>query len=295
MPGQAILDYYARPAAMTAGGRHAQMLTALPGGVAELAGIVQGLALHEFVAAPFYGVQVPAGRAGETHLRAARELLDCILAADSRPLTSARRPDRRLVGVCHHFALLLLAMLRAKGIPARARWGFGTFFNPGYFEDHVLCEVWNDTQARWVLVDPQLDEVWRTKLRPDFDVMDVPRDRFLIAGDAWVQCRGGHADAAKFGIFQGDLRGLWFVAASVIRDVACLNQAEMLPWDVWGAMPGPSDPIGPDRLALFDELAALTADPDASFAELGARYSGDDRVRVPAAVTNALRGRTEPV
>ena len=44
------------------------------------------------------------------------------------------------MGVCHHFALLMTAMLRAKGIPARYRCGFGAFFNAPYFEDHVLCE-----------------------------------------------------------------------------------------------------------------------------------------------------------
>ena len=39
-------------------------------------------------------------------------------------------------------------MLRAKGVPARARLGFGSYFNPGYFEEHVLCEYWNAAQER---------------------------------------------------------------------------------------------------------------------------------------------------
>jgi hypothetical protein len=81
--------------------------------------------------------------------------------------------------------------------------------DPGFFEDHVVCEYWNAAQARWVLVDAQFDEVWRERLHIDHDVLDVPRDRFLIAGDAWVRCRSGHADASKFGIFKGDLRGLF--------------------------------------------------------------------------------------
>ena len=43
--------------------------------------------------------------------------------------------------------------------------GFGTYFNPGYFEDHVVCEVWNVTEQRWLLVDPQFDETWKKALK----------------------------------------------------------------------------------------------------------------------------------
>lgn len=64
--------------------------------------------------------------------------------------------------------------------------------------------------------------------RSNFDILDVPRDRFLCAGEAWFSCRSG-ADPAKFGIDHTGVRGLWFVAGDLIRDVAALNKAEMLP------------------------------------------------------------------
>ena len=34
-------------------------------------------------------------------------------------------PERRFVGNCRHFTVLLCAFLRARGVPARARCGFG--------------------------------------------------------------------------------------------------------------------------------------------------------------------------
>jgi hypothetical protein len=77
--------------------------------------------------------------------------------------------------------------------------------------------------------------------------------------------------------------------------VAALAGLEMLPWDVWGAMPAPDETIGEDLIALFDRLAALTRDPDAAAAELAAAYADDPRVYVPATVYNAIRDRTEPV
>jgi transglutaminase-like putative cysteine protease len=59
-----------------------------------------------------------------------------IVAHDPRPLTEARAPAERLVGVCRHFTLLHVEMLRRAGVRARARCGFGAYFVPGRFVDH---------------------------------------------------------------------------------------------------------------------------------------------------------------
>jgi hypothetical protein len=184
-------------------------------------------------------------------------------------------------------------VLRAHGVPARARCGFGAYFNAGSFEDHWVCDRRDTATGRWILADTQIDEVQRAALRPDFDLLDVPRDRFVIAGDAWVRCRAGDADPARFGIF--DLRGLWFVAGNVLRDAAALCGMEMLPWDVWGAMRGPGQPLDDATLAFVDRVAELTRDPDARGDELRALYAGDDRLRVPPTVFNALLSRPEAV
>jgi hypothetical protein len=291
---QDVLDYYAQPAAMTDAGKHGRALAELPSDVGKLAEIIQGLAVHQYMG-DAYGFKVPEQRKAESHIRAAEKILDRILALDHRPLSAARPVEKRVVGVCHHFALLMTAMLRAKGVPARYRCGFGAFFNPPCFEDHVLCEYWNAAEARWVLVDPQLDTVWRRGLKFKFDPLDVPRDQFIVTTDAWTQCRGGKADPSKFGIFVGDLRGLWFIAASLIRDVAALSKVEMLPWDCWGAMPHPGQQLDAGTLAFFDRLAALTATPDSSFAALRALSGKDERARVPATVFNAVLNRPESV
>jgi hypothetical protein len=287
-----LLDFYERPGAMTSAGRFSSLMDQLPSDVPALARVVQGLALHEF-ASDWYGVSIPEERRSESHIRSAERMLERILTLDGRPLMVARPPEKRLVGVCHHFMVLLLTMLRAKGIPVRGRRGFGSYFNPGYFEDHVVCEYWSAADGRWILVDPQFDEVWRAKLHIEHDVLDVPRDRFLIAHDAWKQCREDRADPMRFGIVKGDLRGLWFVADTLVHDVANLSKMEMLQWDVWGAMPRPGERLDEQQLAFFDRLAALTRAPDDSFDELRDLYQADERLRVPATVFNALLNRPE--
>ena len=268
------------------------MLDAVPRDLTGMTRVVQGLLLHEHWA-PAYGVRLSDERKRQSHIRPASLMLDRLLSDDGRPLSVARPVEARLVGVCRHFTVLLVAMLRAQGVPARARCGFGSYFNPGRFEDHWVCEYWDAADGRWALVDAQVDEVQRAKVKPDFDLLDVPRDRFVIAGDAWARCRAGDADPSAFGIFH--MRGLWFIAGNLIRDLAALNNMEMLPWDVWGAMIRPDEPLGDDRLALFDRLSAITRAPDAAFAELCRLYEGNEDLRVPATVFNKVLNRPEAI
>jgi hypothetical protein len=144
-----------------------------------------------------------------------------------------------------------------------------------------------------VRVDAQLDAFQQEKLQPDFDVLDVPHNRFVIAGDAWTHSRSGQMDPSKFGfsfLFEG---GYWFIAGNLVRDFAALNNVEMLPWDVWGAMPGVNEPLNEEQMAFFDRLAALTRTPDACFAELRELYESDEGLRVPATVFNAILNRQE--
>lgn len=57
-------------------------------------------------------------------------------------------------------------------------------------------------------MDPQLDEIRREKLSVAHDVLDVPRDQFLVAAEAWKQCRAGELGPRRFGIQSADCYGL---------------------------------------------------------------------------------------
>ena len=289
------LGFYAQAHGMTDAGHYASQLRDLPNDVGALAQLIQHLVIYDVVARDFYQVTIPAAREAEIHIRPLEGLLHAIVALEDRPLTVARPTNRRLVGRCHHFVLLLVAMLRAGGVPARARAGFGAYFNPPHYEDHWVCEYWNASESRWALADPQFDQTWRTRLAVDHDILDVPRDRFLVAGEAWKHCRAGRADPNRFGIDFVKLRGLWFIAGSLIRDIAALNKIEMLPWDVWGAQPPKDATLDEEQLVYFDQLAELTIEPDASLERVRERYAREDGLRVPGSVVNSLRNRTEAI
>ncbi len=286
-------DYYQHTGPMTAPGAHEAELSAMPTDLASLCEVIQGVLIHRDIAPWLYGLKLSEKDRDDAHIRPIAQMLTRIRALDARPLTIAREPGRRMPGVCRHFSLMLASVLRHQGIPARPRCGFGTYFEPGKFIDHWVCEYWSARDARWIMVDAQLDAIQRNAFKVDFNPLDVPRNRFIIAGYAWQQCRAGRADAARFGIL--DMHGLWFIAGNVLRDLASLNQMEMLPWDVWGLMAMNDASLTDEDRTLLDRVAARTLAGDEAFAEVRALYDSDNRLRVPPVVFNALRNAQESI
>jgi hypothetical protein len=227
-------------------------------------------------------VSLSGEQQAQSHVRDVEKILDAIVRRDGRSLSAARATNERQVGVCRHFTLLHIAMLRTHGIPARARCGFAAYFEKGKYLDHWVTEYWNEERKCWVLFDPQIDDRQRELFKIEFDTADVPRDQFVVAGDAWSLCRGGRTDPNAFGILE--MQGLWFIAGNLIRDVAALNNREMLPWDVWGSMPRQDSELDLD---LFDRLAIVSCEPDTHVDELRALYR-DERLSVPGTVFNAV-------
>jgi hypothetical protein len=269
------LAFYGRHGPITDPGPHANLLAALPAGVESLVRVVQGLVVHIFWAER-YGLRLSQEREGEVGLRRVEAQIERILDLDARPLSEARPLERRLVGNCRDFSILLCAMLRAHGIPARARCGFGAYFWPGRYEDHWVCEVWQAERERWVLVDAQLDAFQQDVLQPDFSPLDVPRNRFIVGGQAWLDCREGRSDPLLYGIH--DMHGMWFIRGNVVRDMLALNKIELLPWDDWGPMVSTETEALTRNVALIDRLARLSLAGDELFLALRATYESERRL-----------------
>jgi len=272
------LAYYATPGIVTDPGPHADLFEALPDGVDALVATVQGLLLHVFWAEA-YGVTLTEERRGDVAIRSVSDMLGRIRELDGRPLTDPRDLDRRLVGNCRDYSVLLTAMLRHQGIPARARSGFGTYFVPGEYTDHWVCQYWSADDARWVTVDAQLDAVQVGTLGIAFDPLDLPPGRFVSGGEAWLACRAGDADPGSFGI--ADLKGTSFIRGNVGHDLWALNKIETLPWEGWG-VPWKEEPdLTQEDLEFLDEVSRLTLVGDESFDAIRSLCECDQRLSKP--------------
>lgn len=137
--GEVEVERYRRQTRVSDPGRRCALYASLPRGVAELVGVVQGLLLHVFWAERC-GVAPTEEQKQHVQSRLVERILDVIATSDPAPLTVARPLDKRFFGNCRDFSVLLTSMLRAQGVPARARCGFGTYFWPGRYEDHWVCE-----------------------------------------------------------------------------------------------------------------------------------------------------------
>ena len=70
----------------------------------------------------------------------------------------------------------------------------------------------------------------------------------------WKRLREGQADGETLGVGTIGLRGAWFAASSLLRDLAVLVGNEgVLPWDYWG----PARAFGPGSNVLSEWLAPL--------------------------------------
>lgn len=258
-------------------------LADLPAALDDLRSVVQGLVLHREWAAA-YGVEVGAVRVDEQNLRSAAEVLGRAFELSAEPVTVAREPADRVVGICWHFAVLYAALLRAQGSAVRVRCGFAGYFDAAKWYDHWITERWDG--ERWIRDDPQIDARQAEALRLGFDPHDQPPGRFLTAGEAWRAARAGEVDAERFGIY--DMWGMEFLAGNVIKDFACLNKVELLPWDSWGMIRDPYRPPPKAHLAVLDELAELAAGDD--LAEIRGRFERDKRLRVPQEIVSYTNG-----
>jgi hypothetical protein len=274
------LDAYTRQSRFSDPGKFTPLIAALPTDVGEMTAVIRNVITHYRAG----GVEFTGDHLDEINGR----WVDRILAADqarrAQPLAVPRAPADRVAGCCRDFTLLAVAALRHRGIPARSRIGFASYFLPDFHCDHVIVDYWDGD--RWVFLDAELDP---TREWP-FNPADMPRlvgaapvgaPVFATAAQVWTAYRRGDIDDMRYGVDPSlPFRGAAFIRDYVIGELAHLQRDEMLLWDGWGAM---SLDLG-DDLTLIDEVAALLLaadDGDASASvELAKRYAEDARLGV---------------
>ena len=278
-PCDADLQYFSAQSLLSSPGACETLYDGLPDEPAALIQVVQGVLIHKLVV-DYYNVDISPIQRAEQHLRSVEQRLKRLAQLDPAPLTVARQPSDRQVGVCRDFALLFVSLLRHKGIPARMRVGFASYLAPGtpYKADHWISEYWDGT--RWVLVDPQIDDIQRQKTRITIDTLDLHRSvDFYLAGTAWQLCRAGKARSDLFR-FSVKWKGMPCIRGNLLHDFQSLNKIELTPWDYWDDLSLKTETsLSVDDKTLLDRIASLTAETDEHLEELRTLFDELPRTR----------------
>lgn len=312
---QSVLNYYKKFGEITNLDNFKDFTDWLSPDVRMIFQITQGLILHDFWPER-YGLKtkdIPKRNYKITYME---EILNYVLKADSKSLAIPRSPEKRIARDCRDFATLFCAFLQSKNIPARARCGFAVYLaNPGFYEDHWVCEYWNG--KRWIMVDPQIDpfqqctiQNWAKtqkkidpklkKLLLNFNPLDVkPGKDFITAGQAWNMVKNNNKIASKFGVGADpkkyklkSLYGLWFIRGNLLRDFASLNKFETEPflnkvqngkneWQDWRLVSVKDNELSSEDWELLDKIATFSTNPDLHFKEIRNTFRTNVDLQVP--------------
>jgi len=208
------LDFYRQYSKYTDPGDLAYLYKSLPDSLLDLCMLIRSQTIHPFAELARYRDQIPEERTNEGQkYPTVKSILKGLLAYDSSGLIKEREPKDRLIIGCRHNSILLASILKYRGIPSRLRAGHATYLIPNFHTSHTICEVWNEKDKRWMLVDPSTN------------MIDFSRDKFDFSNDLWIKFQNKEIDPNKYGV-PGRYTGLVSIVAKVCSDLACILGTE---------------------------------------------------------------------
>ena len=266
------LNFYRQYSSFTDPGEYACLYANLPESLPALCSLIRSQFIHPFGELNAYREQIPKERWNEMYsYPSVKSILEGLVLYDSSGLTFERKPEDRLVLGCQQNAILLASILKYRGIPARVRCGHVTYLIPDFHTSHTVCEVWNETESRWMLVDPSTDKI------------DFSPEEFDFSYDAWLQMQNGDIDPSKYGI-PHRYSGFVSIVGKVHIDLASLlgteypiNQyAPMLEYAFEN-----NDRLTAEHIKTLNTICELMKSPDAdNISKLQEIYSGTPEIQI---------------
>jgi formylglycine-generating enzyme required for sulfatase activity len=208
------LDFYRQYSSFTDPGEYEYLYENLPDSLPELCSLIRSQFIHPYAELPQYSELIPRERRDESlKYPTVKSILEGLLSYDSSGIVNDRKPEDRLILICRHNAILLASILKYRGIPARVRCGHATYIIPNFHTSHAICEVWNENDKRWMLVDPSMD------------MIDFSREKFDFSNESWLKMQKKEIDPNLYGI-PGRGTGLVSIVAIFCTDLASILGTE---------------------------------------------------------------------
>lgn len=256
------LDFYRQQSVFTDPGEYASIWDRVTPTIEAMKEAITPLLFHYRGDGDYAENGIAAERIEEINLRYATAMMAHVESMQSIAVDGARAARDRMVGCCRDWTLLFVSLVRHHGFAARSRVGFSGYFADGWWIDHTIAEIWDDTEQRWRLVDAELRGPWTLASGQLVNPVDISREIFLPGLDAWRRTRAGEFDSATFVVAPDlmipDLRDWPYLRHNVVQDIASLNRYEMLLWDVWGIDDIEGTEPTEEQLAMLDEASVAT-------------------------------------
>jgi len=209
-----VLDFYRQYSSFTDPGEYAYLYKDLPDSLPELCQLIKSQFIHPYAELPRYQDIIPKERWNEyLEYPTVQSILEGLIKYNSSGLIRDRKPEDRLILGCRENAILFASILKYRGIPVRVRTGHVTYLRPGFHLSHTLCEVWNENENRWMLVDPSMV------------MIDFSRDQFDFSNELWLKLQNKEIDISRYG-FPGRYSGFVSIVGKVCPDLASILGTE---------------------------------------------------------------------
>ena len=174
---------------------------------------------------------------------------------------------------CREQAILLTSVLKAKNIAARVRSGFAKYVHSNVFQaaDHWVTEYYNEELKRWVLVDADMyfDKAILEEYHIDFDLIDIPYDKFIFGADAYLGLRNGKYKTKEFCYFSNPLTfGLKAAIRGLFYDFHSLMNNEIIFLYTPKYLVDKNFELTEEEYKELDDLASLMLNPDVNFEKI---------------------------
>jgi hypothetical protein len=196
-----------------------------------------------------------------------------------------REAEDKIHVTCRGEAILLAAILKAKGYAARVRSGFAPYIKyDGVAYDHWITEYYDEYKDRWVLVDAD-EHCINNQI--DFDLNDIPRDKFIFGAEAYLGMRNNKyktkeiyysSDPATLGL-KASLRCLFYDFHSLMNDETIFLHLPKYIQDK-------KLQLTEQEYKELDKLATLMLNPDNNFEELLKIWNNESKFRIMSGALN---------
>lgn len=288
---ESILEHYKKTGTYTYAGAYGDYFRSLPEDVPALGKLVCGQVIHRVTLKegntnanstflygdmdryPWYRM-----RCEDDILLTAPALTAELFRLDERGFVKDRKTEDKIVVTCRYVSVLMSAILKAKGIPARSRAGFAPYFKEGISMDHWINQYYSEKEKRWITFDA---DGFYEEGGMELSQYDMEEENFDWVAKAYLAVRRKETDGRQY--LYADGLGTCSIPALVrylVYDFHALMNQELTYTILPAFMEGRLGELSETELQELDYLAELLLEPDKNFDKLCAFWNKERKYRI---------------